>query len=309
MTYLSFHCKQNTKPPIKVIFLPSERSGNMWTTQRLISFLPPMSLKERLEVTGSSWLFNILHEMRDKGHPPDFEDGEWQRNRKTGRHRSPLTLIKTNFLKLTGRVHQISRTMTHFFQLRAARLLIKPGNNTALGNESFLYLFQLQFYWKSQGTWIMWTFLYFPHTPTTVKRDPICFLREHWKKSFEAIQEDEKREEEKADFIEAYSLLEYKAYMYWNKGFTALYQSSGRTLRFVGYQWGRNPTAPSLKEKPVKPAASSHTEITSFLLPPLHQQSNHSRLSGNRRYSSHFDLERGSSHYSPIALMDDSWVR
>lgn len=121
-----------------------------------------MFLKERLEVTGSSWLFNILHEMRDKGQPPDFEDGEWQRNRKTGRHWRPLTLIKTNFLKLTGRVHQISRTMTRFFQLRW--LLIKPGNNTALGNESFLYLFQLQFYWKSQGTWIMWTFLYFPHT-------------------------------------------------------------------------------------------------------------------------------------------------
>lgn len=78
-------------------------------------------------------------------------------------------------------------------------------------------------------------FFIFP-TPTTVKRDPICFLREHWKKSFEAIQEDEKRKEEKADFIEAYSLLEYKAYMYWNKGFTALYQSGGRTLRFVGYQ-------------------------------------------------------------------------
>lgn len=81
--------------------------------------------------------------------------------------------------------------------------------------------------------------------------------------------------------------------------------------RFVGYQWGRNLIAPSLKQKPVKPAASSHrlTEMTSFLLAPLHQQSNHSRLSGNGRYSSHFDLERGSSHYSPIALMDDSWVR
>lgn len=51
------------------------------------------------------------------------------------------------------------------------------------------------------------------------------------------------------------------------------------------------------------------TEITSFLLPPLHQQSNHSRLSGNGRYSSHVDLERGRTHNSPIALMDDSWVR
>lgn len=60
----------------------------------------------------------------------------------------------------------------------------------------------------------MWTFLYFLHTRTAVKRDPICFLREQWKKSFEAVREDEKREEEKADFIEAYSLLEYKAYMY-----------------------------------------------------------------------------------------------
>lgn len=83
-----------------------------------------------------------------------------------------------------------------------------------------------------------------------------------------------------------------KGWFYWSLlsfGIKSLYVLEQRLRCLISKQWkeaalwGRNPTAPSLKPKPVKPAASSHRlgEITSFQLPPLHQQSNHSRLSGN----------------------------
>lgn len=84
-----------------------------------------------------------------------------------------------------------------------------------------------------------------------------------------------------------------KGRYYWSLlsfGIKSLYVLEQRLRCLISKQWkvaalwGRNPTAPSLKPNPVKPAASSHRfgKITSFQLPPLHQQSNHSRLSGNR---------------------------
>lgn len=47
---------------------------------------------------------------------------------------------------------------------------------------------------------------------------------------------------------------------------------------------------------------------SSFVSPSFHLRGNHSCLGRNGRYSSHFDLARGSSYYSLVALTDDSWM-
>lgn len=101
------------------------------------------------------------------------------------------------------------------------------------------------------------------------------------------------------------------------QGDAALYQSFGMTLGFVaevGYHQGKIPLLPVLTKgvatgKTITPSSPCLTKISSFILPTFCLQGNHSCLSLNGRYSSHFDLERGNFYYSPIALMDDSWMR
>lgn len=48
-----------------------------------------------------------------------------------------------------------------------------------------------------------------PHTRTAVKRDPICFLEEHGKRSFEAVREDQKRKKKRQILL--------KFTLVWNK--------------------------------------------------------------------------------------------
>lgn len=86
--------------------------------------------------------------------------------------------------------------------------------------------------------------------PYAFKRETICFSRGPWKRALMPSKKKKKREQ--AHFIEVAPLWKIKPMCIRDEGDAVSYQSPGMTLRFVGgvvHQWGRNPTAPSLKQR------------------------------------------------------------
>lgn len=99
----------------KIRFSPSESSGDMWSRQVWVSF------------HTSTWRKNTSSSFCREGRQRSGSRF-WRRMRQT---QGDMTKSSTPhkwlecLKQLTGRVYQISSTMTHFFQLQAARLLIK----------------------------------------------------------------------------------------------------------------------------------------------------------------------------------------
>lgn len=160
----------------------------------------------------------------------------------------------------------------------------------------------------------MWTFLYFYHAHThrchmLSRGRPFVFQGALGKKSFDAIQEEgvKKKKKKKGTGTFHWSCppsLQIKPMCIREEGTLSDIKAPGRCC-----------ASPSEKSRakvqlPVQPAPSSPrlTNTSSFILPTFHLPGNHSRLGRNGRYSSHFDLARGSSYYSLIALTDDSWM-
>ena len=144
---------------------------------------------------------------------------------------------------------------------------------------------------------------------------PFVFQGALGKKSFDAIQEEgvkkKKKKREQAHFIEVAPPPsgEIKPMCIREEGTPSDIKAPGRFLSKVlciiergisskrcGYQC--NQRRPRLRL----------TNTSSFISPSFHLRGNHSCLGRNGRYSSHFDLARGSSYYSLVALTDDSWM-
>lgn len=194
------HCKQNNKPFKNHTF-------TQWETW--ISFHPPTFLKETLAHRGCL----ILRWEERQSSRSRF--GKW-RLTKEPKTRQTLTssssqkdfsFMKTinwqgspnfknndTFLSLAGSTTAYQSRQ----QCSSGKWVIAPSVPAAI---------LLEITWNMNHVDL--SFSFFPHTRTAVKRDPICFLGEHGKRSFEAVREDQKRKKKRQILL--------KFALVWNK--------------------------------------------------------------------------------------------
>lgn len=199
MTHPSCHCKQNAKL-IKLDF-HHLRALEICDPRRWVSFHTPTWRKK----TGSSWFFNVLAWKKKQRSRSRF----WRRRMRQTQGETTKSSSPRKWLGVFETINWRGSPNFH----KDDTFLLFAGSTTAYQNvrqcsggemsHSFLCSCR-NFYRKSHGTWIMRTVSFFfsacAWLSYAFKTGAVCFPSDHWKKSFEAFQ-DEKTGKKKADFI------------------------------------------------------------------------------------------------------------